>query len=163
MPDTSATETFIPGLESDADVLVVQPSAIHGRGAYARAPLPAGIRVVQYVGEKITKAESRRRCEANNRYIFALDDHHDLDGSVERNPARFLNHSCRPNCEAVLWKGEIWIRTLRPIAAGEELTFNYGYDLEDFRDHPCRCGAANCAGYIVAEEYFAVARAGGRL
>ena len=131
-----------------------RPSAIHGIGGYAREPLAAGARIIEYVGERIDKRESLRRCEANNPYLFALDDRHDLDGNVSWNPARFLNHSCAPNCEAALEEGRIWIVALRPIAAGEELTFNYGYDLEDYRDHPCRCGSPECVGFIVAEAFF---------
>ena len=68
--------------------------------------------------------------------------------------ARFVNHSCEPNCEAELSDGQVWIIAGRDIAAGEEVTYNYGYDLVDYREHPCRCGAASCVGYIVAEEFF---------
>jgi SET domain-containing protein len=128
-------------------------SAIDRLGGFARADIPAGTRVIEYVGERITKAESLRRCESNNEYIFTLDDEHDLDGNVPWNPARLLNHSCAPNCEAVLDEGRIWIIALRDIRPGEELTFNYGYDLENYREHPCRCGAVECVGYIVAEEF----------
>ncbi len=77
-----------------------------------------------------------------------------MDGNVDWNPARFLNHSCEPNCEARFIDGRIWLVAIRDVRAREELTFNYGYDLEDYREHPCRCGAASCAGYIVAEEFF---------
>ena len=87
-----------------------------------------------------------------NWFIFGLDDEFDLDGHVEWNPARFLNHSCAPNCEAVCEEGRIWITALRDIRPGEEVTFNYGYDLEDFQEHPCHCGAPQCVHYIVAEE-----------
>jgi SET domain-containing protein len=130
------------------------PSAIHGFGGFAKANIAAGTRVIEYVGEKITKTESLRRCELANEYIFSLDDETDLDGNVPWNPARFLNHSCDSNCEAEPDGGRIWIVARRGIRAGEEITFNYGYDLEDYREHPCRCGAANCAGYIVAVEFF---------
>jgi len=129
-------------------------SVIHGTGGFAKTDIAAGTHVIEYIVEKITKAESLRRCELNNEYIFSLDDTHDLDGNVPWNPARFLNHSCDPNCEAELDGGRIWIVARRGIRAGEEITFNYGYDLEDYREHPCRCGTANCAGYIVAEEFF---------
>jgi hypothetical protein len=128
--------------------------AIHGTGGFAKMNIAAGTRVIEYVGEKITKAESLRRCESNNEYIFSLGDESDLDGNVPGNPARFLNHSCDPNCEAERAGEHIWIVARRDIRAGEEITFNYGYDLEDYRKHPCRCGAANCAGYIVAAEFF---------
>lgn len=129
-------------------------SRIHGTGGFARKPIPAGTRLIEYVGERINKAESLRRCEANNEYIFTIDDEYDLDGNVEWNPARFINHTCAPNCEAEWDENRIWIVALRDIPAGEELSFNYGYDLEDYREHPCRCGAAECVGYIVAEEFF---------
>src|ERR1051325_6927530 len=85
--------------------VVFQSSPIHGTGGFARSDIAAGARVLEYVGEKITKAESLRRCEAHNEYLFALDDEFDLDGNVSWNPARFLNHSCEPNCEAELDDG----------------------------------------------------------
>ena len=135
-----------------------RPSVIHGLGGFALEDIPAGRRLIEYVGEKITKAESCRRCERQNEYIFSLDDDWDLDGNVDWNPARFLNHSCRPNCEAELTDGGIWIVSIRGIPSGEEVTFNYGYDLEDYRDHRCRCGAPECVGYIVAEEFFECVR-----
>jgi len=136
--------------------VVFRRSPIHGIGGFARKDIPAGTRILEYVGEKITKEESARRCEANNPYIFCLNDQYDIDGNVPWNPARFLNHSCRPNCETELDEaGErIWILALRDIRAGEELTFNYGYDLTEYKDYPCNCGAPDCVGYIVAEEFF---------
>jgi uncharacterized protein len=142
---------------------VFRPSKIHGAGGFARSDIPAGTRVLEYRGENITKKESLARCERNNEYIFALDDEHDLDGNVSWNPARFLNHSCEPNCEAALEDGRIWVVSVRNITVGEELTFNYGYDLEDYREHPCSCGASGCVGYIVAEEFFEHMRRQGRL
>ena len=134
-------------------LVITKNSAIHGLGCFAGHAIPAGARVIEYVGEKIDKAESLRRCEAGNEYIFALDETHDLDGLVGHNIARFINHSCAPNCEAGPAGEKIWIIALRDIAPGEELTFNYGYDLIDYREHPCHCGSAGCAGYIVAVEY----------
>jgi len=139
---------------ADTALVYFHPSAIHGIGGFAKANIAASTRVIEYVGEKITKAESLRRCESANEYIFSLDESHDLDGNVPWNPARFLNHSCDPNCEAEPDGGRVWIVARRDIRAGAEITFNYGYDLEDYREHPCCCGAADCAGYIVAEEFF---------
>jgi hypothetical protein len=138
---------------AETDFILFKRSGIHGTGGFAKTAIPSDTEIIEYVGERITKAESLVRCELNNAYIFDLDDEHDLDGSVDWNLARFLNHSCTPNCEALESDGRIWITTCRGIAAGDELTFNYGYDLQDYREHPCRCGAANCAGYIVAEEF----------
>ncbi len=137
------------------DFVLFCPSPIHGLGGFARRDIAKHTRVIEYVGEKIDKAESLRRCEATNEYIFGLDDHYDLDGNVPWNPARFINHSCRPNCDAELDTGRIWLVASRDIKVGEELTFNYGFDLEDYRQYPCHCGAPDCVGYIVAEAFFA--------
>ena len=136
------------------DLIVIRESPIHGRGAFAKRSIPRGQRVVEYLGQRISKRESLRRCERNNEYIFALNDDEDLDGNVPWNPARFFNHSCAPNCDAELQDGRIWIIARRDIQPGEEITFNYGYDLEDYRDYPCRCGSPQCIGYIVAKEFF---------
>lgn len=123
-------------------------------GGFARRKIKNGEPVIEYIGEKISKAESLRRCEAENPYIFQIDDEFDLDGNVGWNPAKFINHSCAPNCEAQFFDDMIWIMAKRDIEPGEEITFNYSYDLEDYKEHPCKCGAANCVGYIVAEEFF---------
>lgn len=123
-------------------------------GGFALRKIKNGEPVIEYTGEKISKAESLRRCEAENPYIFQIDDEFDLDGNVGWNPAKFINHSCAPNCEAQFFDDMIWIMAKRDIEPGEEITFNYSYDLEDYKEHPCKCGAANCVGYIVAEEFF---------
>jgi len=141
-------------MQPSAELVEFKPSPIHGTGGFARADLPAGTRAIEYVGERIDKRESLARCMRGEPFIFHLDEQWDLDGNVDWNPARLLNHSCAPNCEAELSDGRIWIATIRPVARDEELTFNYGYDLVDYRDHPCRCGAAGCVGYIVAGEFF---------
>jgi len=141
-------------MQPAADLIEFKPSPIHRTGGFARADVPAGTRVLEYVGERIDKRESLARCMRGETYIFDLDEEWDLDGNVDWNPARFLNHSCFPNCEAELIDGGIWIITCRPVARGEELTFNYGYDLVDYREHRCRCGAPGCVGYIVADEFF---------
>jgi uncharacterized protein len=138
----------------ETERVLFQQSTIHGRGAFAKCRLNKGLQVLEYLGEKIDKAESARRCEANNVYIFSLNDTHDLDGNFIWNPARLLNHSCSPNCEAELDADRIWLLALRDIEPGEELTFNYGFDLEDYRQYPCRCGSPDCVGFIVAEEFF---------
>jgi SET domain-containing protein len=138
----------------ETQLVVFKESPIHGLGGFAKTDLSKGTRILEYVGEKIDKRESARRCEANNVYIFSLNDEQDIDGNVEWNPARFLNHSCSPNCEAEFDNDRIWFMATRNIRAGEELTFNYGFDLEDYRDYPCHCGAPNCVGYMVAEEFF---------
>ena len=138
----------------ETDLLVFKASPIHGLGGFAKTAIGKGTHVVEYIGDRISKSESLRQCEGNNEFIFSLNDEQDLDGNVAWNPARFLNHSCAPNCEAELQDDHIWIVATRDIPAGEEVTFNYGYDLADYRGYPCRCGAPGCVGYMVAEEFF---------
>lgn len=140
----------------------VASSPIHKRGLFATADIEAGTDIIQYVGEKISKEESTRRAldwEEKARktgsglvYIFELDDEWDIDGRKGPNPARYMNHSCDGNCEAINYGGEIWIVARKDIKNGEELTYDYGYDMEHFLDHPCECGADNCIGYIVRED-----------
>ncbi|HXT10598.1 MAG TPA: SET domain-containing protein-lysine N-methyltransferase [Candidatus Angelobacter sp.] len=139
---------------SETDLVTFKSSSIHGTGGFARIDIASETPIIEYVGEKISKQESLARCEQHNEYIFALDDEHDLDGNVSWNPARFLNHSCEPNCEARWEDGRIWIIAIRDVRAGEELTFNYNYDLDEYHEYPCRCGAPGCVGFIVAEEFF---------
>jgi len=135
-------------------------SVIHGMGGFARCDIRAGTRIIEYVGERIGKEEAQRRCEDDNRFIFYIDETWDIDGSVEWNPARLINHSCVPNCETEVDtdEGRVWIQAIRDIKEGEELSFNYCYDVTDFRDHPCRCGATECVGFMVAEEHFEYVR-----
>lgn len=133
--------------------IVFAASTIQGTGGFAARDIATGEKLIEYVGERITKEESLRRCEAENWCIFTLNDEWDLDGAVDWNPARLINHSCAPNCDAECDEDQIWIIARRDIQKGEELTFNYGYDLIDYREHPCRCGAATCVRFIIAEEF----------
>lgn len=141
----------------------VRESSIHGRGVFATRFIPASTRIIEYLGERITKEESELRGTAQMElaqatgeagvYIFTLDDQWDLDGNFPQNIARLINHSCSPNCEAYIERKRIWIWSLHDIEPDEELVFNYGFDLENYQDHPCRCGSPDCVGFIVAEEY----------
>ncbi len=142
----------------------VRDSGIHGKGLFAVEDIGYSERVIEYVGEKITKAESERRAWAHIEvakktgdaqvYIFVLNKKYDIDGNIPENDARLINHSCDPNCEALIIRGRIWITALRDIQKGEELYFNYNFDLENYEDHPCYCGSPHCVGYIAGEEYW---------
>ena len=143
---------------------IVRTSSIHSRGVFAKRDIPKETEILEYTGEKITKAESERRAQARMArarktgvaavYIFALNRKFDLDGSSPKNIARLLNHSCDPNCEAFQTGTRIWLCAKRDIKEGEELTFNYGFDLENWDEHECRCGTKRCVGFIVGEEYW---------
>ena len=153
-----STSTPVQSLTENPWIRSAQ-SSIHGTGVYARSDIPSGTRIIEYVGERITKAEAIRREQLRLQrqreggddcvYIFELNGRHDLDGSTEGNVARLINHSCRPNCRTETIRGHIWIIAQRDISEGDELTFDYGYGYAEWRLHPCRCGTKGCPGYIV--------------
>ena len=140
----------------------VRESAIHGTGVYAAKEVASGQRVIEYLGEKIDKKESERRAAKQMKraersgdaavYIFTLSKKWDIDGSMPWNTARLLNQSCAPNCEAWIEGKRIYLYAMRDIEPGEELTFDYGFDIENFEDHPCQCGSDQCVGYIVSKD-----------
>lgn len=143
---------------------IVRRSSIHSRGIFARRDIPKETRILEYTGERVTKAESLRRANARYErskktgcaavYIFDINKKYDIDGGVGGNVARLINHSCDPNCEAYIIRGRVWIYSLRAIEEGEELTYNYGFDLEHWAEHPCLCGSDNCAGFIVDKKHW---------
>lgn len=140
----------------------IRSSEIHGRGVYATRKIAAEELILEYVGELVDKEESGRRGTRQQKragtsgdaavYIFNLTKKYDIDGDVPWNTARLINHSCEPNCEAWQRGKRIFIHALEEIEAGEELTFDYGFDVECHEDHPCRCGRDGCVGYIVSRE-----------
>ncbi|MCK5259562.1 MAG: SET domain-containing protein-lysine N-methyltransferase [Candidatus Omnitrophica bacterium] len=143
----------------------IKESRIHSTGIFAEKDIPKGTRIIEYVGEKISKSESDRRAdiplEENKKnseygavYIFDLNKRHDIDGNVPYNTAKFINHSCDPNCETEIIRGHVWIIALRDIKEGEELAYNYNYSFEDYEEHECRCGSNRCVGYILDEDHW---------
>ena len=146
--------------EEDTKIYRIGCSKIHKKGLFATRKIKKGTRIIEYIGEKVTKAESNRRGVAHIEeskkdgsglvYLFEINKRYDLDGNVPENLARHINHSCCPNCESQIKRGKVWIVSIRKIAVDEELSYDYGYDLEHYEDHPCHCGSKKCVGYIVA-------------
>lgn len=146
------------------EYVILKNSRIHNNGVFARTNIDKGQKIIQYTGRKISKEEgsklvkeqlerSKKDHTKGGTYIFELNDEFDLDGDIEENYAKFINHSCNPNCEYFYENDEIWILALRKIEKDEELTFNYGFELdEDYVNYPCRCGSENCVGFILHEE-----------
>ncbi len=140
----------------------VRLSEVHGRGAFAVVDIPADEDLIEYVGEVIPWATAHERyaasdAEDGHTYFFDRGDGTVIDGGRGGNKSRFINHGCDPNCEAVDSEGRIFIRTLRPIAAGEELFLDYRLSLDDPPDeeeramYACRCGATSCRGTMLAD------------
>ena len=119
----------------------VGKSRIAGQGLFTLQDIQKDTRIIRYVGERISKAESSKRIAEGNVYIFTFSGQYDIDGNVLSNTARYINHSCAPNCITELTRRSIWVIALRDIQVGEELTFNYRYD---DKKHRCHCGAMAC-------------------
>ncbi len=143
----------------------LKKSKIHAYGVFATENIPKGKKIIQYIGEKISKKEGDRRSERRIKrylnskvtgsvYIFELNKRYDIDGSPKYNKARFINHSCNPNCEVEIENGEIWIKSIKKIKKSDELSYDYGYefDEDDYKDHKCKCGSRNCIGYIISSD-----------
>lgn len=136
---------------------------MQGHGAFATERIPNGIRLIEYAGERLLPAQADERYpdvegERHHTFLFAIDDDVVIDAAVDGNAARFINHSCDPNCDAVIDDGRIWIETIRDIEPGEELAYDYAYVLEERhspkakRRFPCQCGADSCRGTILAKK-----------
>lgn len=141
----------------------IRPSRIQGLGAFATRRIPNGTRLIEYTGERLTPEQADARYpdtagERHHTYLFAIDDDVVIDAAVGGNDARFINHSCDPNCDAVIDDGRIWIETIRDVEPGDELAYDYAYVLEERhtpsakRRYPCTCGAANCRGTILTKK-----------
>jgi hypothetical protein len=144
----------------DSPWLVVKKSPIAGKGGFARKHIPKGTRVIEYKGERVNEAEADRRydddaMEVHHTFLFGLENGTCIDAAVRGNDARFINHSCDPNCEAIEEDDRIFIEAMRDIERGEELTYDYSYEREgrmrpEWRKlYACHCGAKKCRGMIL--------------
>jgi energy-coupling factor transporter ATP-binding protein EcfA2 len=125
--------------------LMVRTSPVHRFGVYTKEPIPAGHRVIEYTGEKIARAEAKRRWDPVRSYLFELDSYWRLDGAVGGSGAEYINHSCVPNLVTRQRGHRIFYFSKRRIATGEELTVDYKY-AADLPPMACRCLAPDCRG-----------------
>jgi SET domain-containing protein len=140
----------------------IRESPIQGLGAFATRFIPEGARLIEYAGERLTPEQADARYPDNDdrhhTFLFAIDDDVVVDATVNGNEARFLNHSCDPNCDVIVEDKRLWIETIRDVAPGEELVYDYAFVLEERhspaakRRYPCHCGAQNCRGTILAKK-----------
>jgi SET domain-containing protein len=138
----------------------VRKSHIHGRGVFALTRIPKGTRLIEYTGERIShkEADARYAEEHENSphtMLFSVNDRIVIDATRRGSSARWINHSCAPNCEADDEDERIFIKTIRNVRPGEELTYDYNLVLEERhtpalkRAHPCYCGARRCRGTLL--------------
>ncbi|SFK35656.1 hypothetical protein SAMN04487938_0441 [Lysobacter sp. cf310] len=147
--------------------IAARRSAIHGNGVFAVTPIAKGERVIEYKGRRRTHEEvdagDSGDTDSGHTFLFTLNDEYVIDANFEGNSARWINHSCAPNCEAVLDEDEgddrrqdrVFIEAIRAIAPGEELSYNYGITLAEKHTKrlkqiwECRCGSENCTGTML--------------
>ena len=140
---------------------VVRSSGVHGKGAFALKPIRKGTRLVEYVGENISPAESDRRYDdtkvkTHHTFLFSVDNRKVIDATVGGNESRFINHSCDPNCDAIIEKRRVYIESNRTIRKGEELAYDYNYERTprttkaDEKLYKCLCGSPECRGTILS-------------
>ena len=147
--------------------IVARRSPIHGHGVFALIPIRAGERIIRYRGCLMTHIEADERygdnVESGHTFLFTLNDEYLIDANYQGNSARWINHSCAPNCQSLLWehaggdrrKDQVVIEAIKDIKPGEELTYDYGICL-DVRHTKrlkklwaCCCGAPGCTGTLL--------------
>jgi hypothetical protein len=142
-----------------APLFELRKSPIQGMGAFALTHIPRGTRIVEYAGERVNHAEADRRYDGREHegpvLLFTVDSRTVIDAGVNGNEARFVNHSCEPNCEANIEGGRVYLDALRDIAPGEELAYDYALTRDGSEDEAseeafrCRCGAKTCRGSML--------------
>ena len=141
-------------------LLELRPSSIQGLGAFAFRPIGKGTRIVEYLGERITPEEADERydddaMERPHTFLFTVNKKTVIDAARQGNEARFINHSCEPNCEAVVEDGRVFIQAVHDILPGAELTYDYHlerpgrYRVEWKERYACHCGASSCRGTLL--------------
>jgi hypothetical protein len=139
----------------------LRQSPIQGQGAFATRPIKKGTRIIEYTGERISQDEADVRYDdesmkRHHTFLFTLDEDTVIDAAVGGNEARFINHSCEPNCQAFIEGKRIFIYSIRPIEPGEELSYDYAYERVEGMDEESeklyvrRCGTKSCRGTILA-------------
>jgi SET domain-containing protein len=159
--DTSTSTATATATPDSGPSYEVRQSPIHGNGVFAKKPIAAGERIIEYRGERISWDLATERAEkaggpVNHTFYFSLADGRVIDGGRRGNEARWINHACSPNCEAYEDEGKVYIHALHDIDAGEELNYNYALIYEE-RHTPklkklfaCRCGTPGCTGTMLA-------------
>ena len=160
---SSATSASQPQTQPVNKYFELRRSSIQGQGGFAIRPIRRGTRIIEYTGERISHDEADKRYDdegmgRHHTFLFSIDKSTVIDAAVNGNEARFINHSCAPNCEAIDERKRIYIEAIRDIAEGEELTYDYAYERDGTEDdtgeqlYVCKCGAPTCRGTILAPQ-----------
>ena len=156
MPKRSQTTT----VQRAPRCYVVRKSGIHGKGVFASTMIPKGTRIIEYKGKRLSTEEADAQYGPNDTtaivLLFSVDESTVIDAAIRGNAARYINHSCSPNCEAVMEDGHVFIESIRRIEPGEELSYDYHLELDakerrkSAQLYPCHCGSRRCRGTLAA-------------
>jgi len=160
MPQAAAKKPQAPAVAAGRRIQV-RRSGVHGRGVYAIAPIEAGTTIIEYTGERISWDEAMDRhphdpAQPNHTFYFQIEGGAVIDALYGGNSARWINHSCEPNCEADEVDGRVFIKALRDLLPGEELFYDYGLVIDERytpklkKEYACYCGSADCRGTMLA-------------
>lgn len=148
---------------ANSPLVEARDSRVHGRGVYAAVAIKKGMRVIEYLGDRISHAEADRRYakkgpDDGHTFLFIASNRTVIDAGTNGNDARYINHSCQPNCETVIENSRVFIDAVRNIKAGDELGYDYQLTWESTDDpaelalYECRCGAKKCRGTMLDVE-----------
>jgi uncharacterized protein len=160
-PRRTGINARYPWKEEPNPYFELRTSTIQGTGAFATRAIKKGTRIIEYVGQRISWRTADKRYDddkmgRHHTFLFTVDDKTVIDAAVNGNDARFINHSCDPNCEAITDRKRIFIDAKKSIPAGTELLYDYQYErsddhtAEDEKFYKCRCGSPKCRGTILA-------------
>jgi uncharacterized protein len=134
----------------------VRESGVHGRGVYATKAIAKGARIIEYTGKRMLWEEAPNDPDNPHTFNFGLDNGNVINPEIGGNEARWINHSCDPNCEAIEEEDErIFIYALRKVQPGEELFYDYAMEIDEpitkklEKEHACYCGSSNCRGTML--------------
>jgi uncharacterized protein len=145
-----------PPIQDASPPLKVRSSGVHGRGVYATEPISKGTRIIEYTGQRISWEETADDEDDSHTFIFGLANGEVINPEVGGNEARWINHSCDPNCEAFEEDDRIFIYAKRDITSGEELSYDYALEIDEpitkkaMKEFECLCGSQRCRGTMLA-------------
>ena len=162
LPMNTSTTSSSTATKSTRRIQVRQ-SGVHGKGVFAVQGIPKGETVIEYVGEIISAQEAEDRHphdpnDPNHTFYFQIDEDRVIDALHGGNSARWINHSCSPNCKPVVEDGRVFIKAKKDIKQGDELNYDYGLIIEErmtkklMAQYPCWCGSPKCRGTLLAVE-----------
>ena len=137
----------------------VRKSGVHGRGVYATKPIPKGARIIEYTGKRVLWENVPDDLVDPHTFLFGLDNGIEvIDPTTDGNEARWINHSCDPNCEAIEENGRVFIYALRNLRPGEELFYDYALQVDEpvtrevAEESRCFCGTSRCRGTMLEQK-----------